>query len=82
MYDSKGMAEVVLGVVPLVVVPALGPGAPLALGPGPDIVKVTGGELEGKGEPKESEEESECGLGGGLALRRRDEAGRLTEKLG
>ena len=53
--------------VPLVVVPTLGPGLPLALGPGPDIVKVTGGEPEVKGEPNESEEESECGLGGRLA---------------
>ena len=67
MYGSKGMAEVVPVAVPLVVVPALGPGAPLALGPGPDIVKVTGGEPEVKGEPNESEEESECRLGGGLA---------------
>ena len=44
MYGSKGMAEVVPMAVPLVVVLALGPGLPLALGPGPDIVKVTGGE--------------------------------------
>ena len=78
MYSSKGAAEVVPVAVPLVVVPALGPGAPLALGPGPDIVKVTGGEPKGKGEPKESEEESECGLEGGLALRRRNGAGRST----
>ena len=78
MYDSKGMAEVVPVVVPLVVVPALGPGAPLTLGPGPDIVKVTGGEPKGEGEPNESKEESECGLGGGLARRRQDEAGRST----
>ena len=67
MYGSKGAAEVVPVAVPLVVVPPLGPGAPLALGPGPDIVKVTGGEPEVKGEPNESEEESECGLGEGLA---------------
>ena len=78
MYGSKGVAEVVPVAVPLVVVPTLGPGAPLALGPGPDIVKVTGGEPEIKGEPNESEEESECGLGGGLARRRRDGAGRST----
>ena len=78
MYGSKGVAEVVLVAVPLAVVPALGPGAPLALGPGPDIVKVTGGEPEVKGEPKESEEESECRLGGGLARRRWDGAGRST----
>ena len=55
MYDSKGMAEVVPMAVLLVVVPELGPRAPLALGPGPDIVKVTGGEPEVKGEPNESE---------------------------
>ena len=78
MYGNKGMAEVVPVVVLLVVVPALGPRAPLALGPGPDIVKVTGGEPEGEGEPNESEEESECGLGGGLARQRRDRAGRST----
>ena len=78
MYGSNGMAEVVPVAVPLVVVLALGPGAPLALGPRPDIVKVTGGEPEGEGEPNESEEESECGLGGGLARRRRDGAGRST----
>ena len=75
MYGSKGAAEVVPVAVPLVVVPALGPGAPLALGPGPDIVKVTGGEPEVKGEPNESEEESECGLGGGLTRRRREGVG-------
>ena len=62
----------------LVVVLALGPGALLTLGPGPDIVKVTGGEPGGEGEPNELEEESECGLGGGLARRRRDGAGRST----
>ena len=78
MYDSKCAAEVVPVAVPLVLVPALGKGLPLALGPGPDIVKVTGGEPEVKGEPNESEEESECGLGGGLARRRRDGAGQPT----
>ena len=78
MYGSKGMAEVVPVAVPLVVVPALGLGAPLTLGPGPDIVKVTGGEPGGEGEPNESEEELECGLGGGLARRRRVGAGRST----
>ena len=78
IYGSKGMANVVPMVVPIVMVPALGPGAPLTLGPGPDIVKVTGGEPEGDGEPNESEEESECELGGGLPRRRRDGAGRLT----
>ena len=67
MYGSKGAAEVVPVAVPLVVVPALGPEAPLSLGPGPDIVNMTGGEPEVKGEPNESEEELECGLGGGLA---------------
>ena len=78
MYGSKGMAKVVPVAVPLVVGPALGPGVPLALGPGPDMVKVTGGEPGGEGEPNESEEESECGLGGGLAQRRQDGAGRST----
>ena len=66
MYGSKGVAGVVPVAVPLVFGPALGPGEPLALGPGPDIVKVTGGEPERKGEPHESEEESECRLSGGL----------------
>ena len=78
MYGSKGMAEVVPVAVPLVVVPALGPGAPLMLGPGPDIVKVTGGEPEVKGEANESEEESECGLEGGLTRRRQEGVGRPT----
>ena len=67
MYGSKGVAGVVPVVVPLVVRLALGPGELLALGPGPDIEKVTGGEPGGKGEPNESEEESECGIKGGLA---------------
>ena len=52
--------------VPLVTVPALGPELTLALGPRLDMVKVTGGEPEGGGEPEESEEGLECGLGGGL----------------
>ena len=78
MYGSKGAAEVVPVVVPLVEVPALGPGEPLALGPGPDIVKVAGGEPGGEGEPDESGEESECRLEGGLARRRRGGAGRST----
>ena len=76
MYGSKGVAGVVPVAVPLVVGPALGLGEPLALGPGPDM--VVGGELGGEGEPDESGEESECGLGGGLARRRRVEAGRST----
>ena len=66
MKGSKGAVEVVPVVVPPVTVPALGLGFPLALGPGPDMVKVTGGEPEVGGEPKESEEELECRLGGGL----------------
>ena len=78
MYGSTGVAGVVPVAVPLVVVPALGPGVPLALGPGPDIVKVTGGELGGEGEPNESEEELKCGLEGGLARRRWGGAGRPT----
>ena len=51
MYGSKGMAEVVPVAVPLVVVPALGPGAPLTLGPGPDIVNVQGENQEEKENP-------------------------------
>ena len=69
MKGSKGAAEVVPMAVLLGLVPALGPGLPLALGPGPDIVKVIGGEPEVKGEPNESEEESECRLGGGITQR-------------
>ena len=60
MKGSKGAVEVVPVAVPLVTVPTLGPGLPLALGPELDMVKVTGGE------PEQSEEESECGLGGRL----------------
>ena len=41
----------------------------LAVGPELDMVKVTGGELGVGGEPEQSEEESECGLRGGLARR-------------
>ena len=78
MYSSKGATEVVPMVVLLVVVPKLGLGLPLALGPGPDIVKVIGGEPEVKGEPNESEEESECGLRGGLTRRRQGGVGRPT----
>ena len=66
MKGSKGAAEVVPVAILLVAFPALGLGLPLEIGPGPDIVKVTGGEPEVKGEPNESEEESECGLEGGL----------------
>ena len=76
MKGSKGAAEVVPVAVLLVVVPTLGPGLLLALAPGPDIVKVTGGELEVKGEPNESEEESECGLRGGLTQQRQEGVGR------
>ena len=78
MKGSKGAAEVVPMAVPLVAVPALGPGLSLALGPGPNIVKVTEGEPEVKGEPNESKEELECGLGGGLTRRRREGVGRPT----
>ena len=53
-------------VVLLVAFPIVWSGVLLALGPGPDIVKVTGGEPEVKGEPNESEDELECGLRGGL----------------
>jgi len=75
MYGSTGVAGVVVVTVPLEVGPALGA---LALGPGPDMVKVKGGEPEGEGGPDESGEESECGLEGGLARRRRCGAGRST----
>ena len=78
MYGSKGVAGVVLVAGLLVVGPALGPGEPLALGPRPDIVKVTGGEPGGEGGPDESGAESECGVGGGLARRRQVGAGRST----
>ena len=78
MYGSKGAAEVVPVAVLLVVVSVLGLGLLLALGPRTDIVKVTGGEPEIKGDPNELEEELECGLGGGLARRQRDGAGRST----
>ena len=64
MKGSKGAVEVVPVAVSLVTVPTLGPGLLLALGPGPDMVKVTGGEPEVGGEPEQSEEE--CGLRGGL----------------
>ena len=74
MYGSTGVA----GVVPVAVLLVVGPGEPLALGPGLDIVKVTGGEPGGEGGPNESGEESECGLEGGLARRRRGEAGQST----
>ena len=49
-------------VVPLVAFLVGGLGLLLVLGPRPDIVTVTGGEPEVKGEPNESEEESECRL--------------------
>ena len=75
MYGSKGVAEVVPVAVQLVASQALRPGAPPALGPGPDMVKFAGGEPGGEREPDGSGEESECGLGGGLARRRRDGAG-------
>ena len=64
-------------VVPLETDLAVGPGL-LALGPELDMVKVTGGEPEEGGEPDESEEESKCGLGGGLTRRRREGVGRPT----
>ena len=41
----------------------------LVLGPKLDMVKVTGGEPRVGGEPEKSEEESECGFGGGLTRR-------------
>ena len=65
-------------VVPLVTVPTLGPGFPLAIEPGLDMVKVTGGEPKVGGETKESKEESKCGLEGGLTRRRREGASQPT----
>ena len=50
--------------VPLEMDPAVELG--LGLGTELDMVKVTGGEPGVGGEPEQSEEESECGLGGGL----------------
>ena len=52
--------------VPLEMDPAVELGFPLALGPKLDMVKVTGEEPGVGGEPKQSEKESKCGLGGGL----------------
>ena len=46
--------------------PAVELGLLLALSPELDMVKVTGGEPGVGGEPEQLEEESECGLGGGL----------------
>ena len=68
MKGSRGAIGVVFIVVPLVVFPAGGPGLPPVLGPEPDIVKVSGGapKVEREGEPKGIEEESVCGLNGGL----------------
>ena len=68
MKGSKGAARIVSVAVPLVVFPAGGPGLPPVLGLAPDMVKVTEGELmmEREGEPKGPEEESDCGLNGGL----------------
>ena len=64
--------------VPLVGFLVVGLGLPLALGSGPYIVKVIGGELEVRGEPNESKEESKCRLSGGLIRLRREGVGRLT----
>ena len=77
MYGSTGVAGVVFVVVPLEVGSALGPGEPLVLGPGPDMVEGAG-EPGGEGGPEESGEDSECGLEGGLARRRRCGAGQST----
>ena len=52
--------------VPLEIDPVLELGLPLALRPELDMVKVIGGEPRVGGEPEKSEEESECGLWGGL----------------
>ena len=64
IYGSNGAVEVGSVVVPLEADPAVELG--LGLGPELDMVKVKGGEPEGWGEPKQSEEESDCGLGGGI----------------
>ena len=63
---------------PLVGFLPLGLGLPLVIGPRLDIVKVTRGEPEVRGEPNELEEESECEFGGGLTRLRREGVGRLT----
>ena len=52
--------------VPLETDPTVELGLPLALGPELDMVKVTRGEPGVGGEPEQSEEESECGLEGGI----------------
>ena len=52
--------------VPMEMDPAVELGWLLAIGPELDMVKGTGGELGVGGEPEQSEEESECRLGGGL----------------
>ena len=51
---------------PLETDPTIELGVPLGLGPELDMVKVTGGEPGVGGEPEQSQEESECGIGGGL----------------
>ena len=48
--------------VPLETDPIVELGLSLALGPELDMLKVTGGEPKGGGEPEQSKEESECGL--------------------
>ena len=65
MKGSKGEVEVVPMAVPLVTFPTLWLGMLLVLGPGPDMVKATGGEPGVGGEPEKSEEDSKCGLRGG-----------------
>ena len=55
MYGSTGVAGVVPVAVLLVVGTVLGPEEPLALGPGPDIVEVTGGEPGGEEGPMNQE---------------------------
>jgi len=71
---STGEAEVVPVVVLLVVFLALGPGFPLVLGPGPDIVEVTGGRTRRKRRTQRISE--------GLARRWWDGAGRSTGDRG
>ena len=65
--------------VPLETDPAVELGLLLVLGPELNMVKVTGEEPGVGGEPKKSEEESECRLGGGLTRGRREGGSRPTE---
>ena len=52
--------------VPLETDPTVVLGLLLVVGPEVDMVKLTGGEPGVGGEPKKSEEELECRIGGGI----------------